>query len=123
MRSPFSSLSAFRDDIFCQWIELLKAIERRKDKSCGFSKRKKSRGDFSPLPLFRLVPSPRYFAKPNLLQRCFGSSTSRHSRGAVTNNRIRNRAEGTYASGVLCDRIANGHISGRGGAAHASQLE
>ena len=75
MRSPFSSLPAFRDDIFCQWIELLKASV--KTKVADAANAKKSRGDFSPLPLFRLVPSPRYFAKPNLLQRCFCSNASR----------------------------------------------
>src|ERR1700747_3134818 len=123
MRSPFSSLSVFGDDIFCQWIGLLKAIDRYKNKSFGCGKRKKSRGDFSPLPLFRLVTSPRYFAKPDLLQRGFGYSASPQRRAAVTNNRMQDRGEGTYASGVRRDRNANGLIARSRGAAHAGHLE
>src|SRR5260370_21946113 len=86
----------------------------------GDGKKEKAE-DFSSAVI--VVSRPQATSNLSLLQRGFGSSTSRRRRDVVTNNRIRNRAEGTYASGVLCERIANGLMTGSRGAAHTNHLE
>src|ERR1700687_4968613 len=68
------------------------------------SQDKKSRGLL--LCFFRLVPSPRYFAKyKNLLERGLGSGAGGKRSGGVTHHSIGDRAEGAHARGVLSQRI------------------
>ena|ERR1700687_1698784 len=106
--APGSSLPRLGNDILCQCIPGPGDEHPHKN-----APKNKKAEDFSSAS-FRLVPSPRYFAKSkNLLERGLGSGAAGKRSGGVTHHGIGDRAEGAHARGVLSQRICV-RVIGRG---------